>query len=426
MSNQIHLGSTHVAFRKGALILATAALLVTGSLTSTAVSNGDVVLEWNQVAIDATTTAGQGALPQVRSMTIVQVAMHDAVNSITGKYGTYLSTGPAPAGASPEAAAIAAAHRALMGLFGGQFKTFDAARAATLASRGLSEADPGIAWGESVAAAILAARSTDGAAQATFPYVAPNSGEPGVWVAIGTTAAQLPGWGKVTHWVLRNGAQFHPGPPPSLKGGVYARDYQEIQDLGAAVSPTRSELQTEIARFWLASPSAIWNRVARQIMAARNLDLSDSTRSLALMYLAAADASLVCWDAKYTYNFWRPQAAIRSGDLDGNAKTVADPAWEPLFTTPPHPEYISGHTTNSSAMATMLAFLFGDDPGIPIVATSPAAKLGFKREWATLSEGVDEVIEARIYSGIHFRTSDETGAKVGGKVAHFVFNHALR
>ncbi len=425
MFNQSHFGSTHISMRRGALVLATAALLVSGSITSATVITGDVVMEWNQFAINATTTAGQGALPQVRSMAIVQVAVHDAVNSITGKYGTYLSSGPAPAGASADAAAIAAAHRALKGLFANQFEMLDAARAASLAARGLAESDPGIAWGESIAAAILAARATDGAAQATFPYVAPDSGSPGVWVTIGTAAAQLPGWGKVTPWVLRNGAQFHPGPPPALKGGVYARDYREVQDLGAAVSPTRTAEQTEIARFWLASPSAIWNRVARQIIDGRNLDISDTTRTFALMYLAAADASIVCWDAKYTHNFWRPQAAIRNGDLDGNAKTVSDPAWLPLFPTPPHPEYISGHTTNSNAMATILGFLFGDNPGSLIVATSPA-NVGFTRQWSTLSEGVDEVIEARVYSGIHFRTSDEIGAKVGGKVARFVFNHALR
>ncbi len=408
------------------LILVIAALLVSGASTPAVVTTGDVVMEWNQVAIDATTTAGQGALPQVRSMAIVQVAMHDAVNTITGKFDTYRTSGPAPAGASSEAAAIAAAHRTLKGLFGtSQHANFDTRRAASLAARGLSEADPGIAWGESVAAALLAERSTDGAAQATFPYVAPDSGAPGVWVAIGTAAAQLPGWGNVTHWVLRNSSQFHPGPPPELKSAVYARDYQEIQELGAALSPTRTGNQTQIARFWLASPSAIWNGVARQIIAARNLDISETTRTLALMYLAAADASIVCWDAKYTNNFWRPQAAIRNGDLDGNAGTVGDPAWSPLLQTPPHPEYISGHTTNSSAMATILASLFGDDPGIPLIATS-TANPGFQREWSTLSEGVNEVIEARIYSGIHFRTSDEVGAKVGEKVAHFVFNHALR
>jgi len=408
------------------LILLTAALLVSAASRPHVVTTGDVVMEWNQRAIDATIAAGQGALPQVRSMTIVQVAMHDAVNTITGKYGTYRASGPAPAGASSEAAAIAAAHRAMKGLFNSsQHPAFDAARAASLAAHGLSEADPGIAWGESVAAAILAERSTDGAAQATFPYVAPNSGEPGVWVTIGTAAAQLPGWGKVNHWVLNNTSQFHPGPPPELKSAVYARDYQEIQELGAAMSPTRTGYQTQIARFWLASPSSIWNPVAQQIIAARTLDISDTTRALALMYLAAADASIVCWDAKYTHNFWRPQAAIRNGDLDGNERTVGDPAWSPLLGTPPHPEYISGHTTNSSAMATVLASLFGDAPGIPLIATS-TTNPGFKREWSTLSEGVDEVIEARIYSGIHFRTSDEVGAKVGEKVARFVFNNALR
>jgi hypothetical protein len=143
------------------------------------------------------------------------------------------------------------------------------------------------------------------------------------------------------------------------------------------------------------------------------------------MYLAAADASIACWDAKYVFNLWRPQAAIRNGHLDGNDETTGDPAWTPLFPTPPHPEYLSGHATNSSAMATMLSFLFGDNPGVTILATSPTNP-GFPRQWTTFSEGVDEVIDARIYSGIHYRTSDEVGARVGHQVARFVVNHALR
>jgi hypothetical protein len=143
------------------------------------------------------------------------------------------------------------------------------------------------------------------------------------------------------------------------------------------------------------------------------------------MYLASADASIACWDAKYSYNFWRPITAIRNADLDGNDETVADPVWEPLFPTPQHPEYISGHATNSSAMATILGLLFGDNPGVPLVAISPT-NAGFPRHWTTFGEGVDEVIEARIYSGIHYRTSDEVGARVGRQAGRFVFNHALR
>lgn len=226
-------------------------------------------------------------------------------------------------------------------------------------------------------------------------------------------------------WVIHSGAQFRPDGPPSLDSGRWARDYNEVKTLGSLTSATRTAEQTEIGRFWLGTPSAIWNGVARRIIEARGLDSSDTAHVFALMYLAAADASIACWDAKYVFNFWRPQAAIRNGDVDGNDATVGDPAWTPLFPTPPHPEYLSGHSTNSSAMATMLSFLFGDNPGVTILATSPTNP-GFPRQWTTFSEGVDEVIDARIYSGIHYRTSDEVGARVGGQAARFVVNHALR
>ena len=218
---------------------------------------------------------------------------------------------------------------------------------------------------------------------------------------------------------------FRPGGPPPLHSRRYARDYNEVKELGSLTSLTRTDEQTEIARFWLASPTAIWNGVARQVIQARGLDLSEAARALALMYLASADASIVCWDAKYTFNFWRPITAIQNGDADGNARTEAEPTWAPLFPTPQHPEYLSGHSTNSSAMATVLTQLFGDDPGAPIVASSPTNP-GFERHWARLSEGVEEVIEARIYAGIHYRTSDEDGAAAGRKVARFVVHHALR
>jgi PAP2 superfamily len=158
---------------------------------------------------------------------------------------------------------------------------------------------------------------------------------------------------------------------------------------------------------------------------AQDLNLSSAARAFALLYLAPADASIACWDAKYTFNFWRPITAIRNGDLDDNAHTTADPLWLPLFVTPQHPEYVSGHSTNSSAMATTLMLLFGDDPGVAIVATSPSNP-GFERHWATLSEGVEEVIDARIYSGFHYRTADEEGARLGSRVARLVVNRTLR
>jgi DNA-binding winged helix-turn-helix (wHTH) protein len=389
---------------------------------SAAARADDAVLEWNQIAFQSTVTAGQGPNPQVRSMAIVQVSVHDAVNAITCDYRTYLSIGCGAWG-SPDAAAIGAAHHALVSLFPSQAAALNQARDASLSARGLTVTSPGVAFGAAVAAALVAVRSTDGAAQATFPYTAPNAGDPGVWVAVGPAAPVAPGWGAVALWVIPEIERFRPAGPPALHSRRYARDYNEVRELGASTSDRRTAEQTEIARFWLGSPTAIWNGVARQLIVTNGLDLSASARTLALMYLASGDAGIVCWDTKYSVNFWRPLTAIHNGDSDGNDHTVADPTWTPLFPTPQHPEYISGHSTNSSAMATALMHLFGDKQELPIVATSPTNP-GFERSWSALTEGVEEVIEARIYSGIHYRTSDEHGAEVGRRIGRFVANHA--
>jgi hypothetical protein len=402
-----------------------AALSVIVFLTSAAPARADdAVMEWNQIALAATVTAGQGPVPQIRTMAIVQVSVHDAVNAITCDYRTYL---PIHCGrwGSPDAAAIAAAHRVLVGLLPAQTPALDQARAASLAAHGLSDRSPGVAFGEAVAAVILAIRSNDGAAQAQFPYTAPGAGTPGVWVAVGPAPPGTPGWGKVRPWVVRQLWPFEPAGPPALHSRRYARDYNEVKDLGMLASPSRTDEQTNIARFWLAPPSVLWNGVARQAIQAHGLNLSATARTFALVYLAAADASIVCWDTKYTVNFWRPITAIQHGDADDNESTDADPAWAPLFPTPQHPDYLSGHSTNSAAMATVLIMLFGDKAETPIVATSPTNP-GFERHWASFTEGVEEVIDARVYSGIHFRSANEDGAQTGRKVARFVVNETLR
>ena len=412
--------------RLPALVAAlSASLLVAPATMRSAPGSADVVLEWNEIALVATATASPNPLLQIRSMAIVQVAVHDAVNAITREYETYLSTGNDPWSGSPEAAAIAAAHVALTHLFPAQATALDTARAASLAAHEISAGDPGIELGEAIAAEILAIRSDDGAATAQFPYTAPGAGTPGVWMPTGPAAPVLPGWGQVEPWVIRGVEQFRPGAPPELESGRYARDYNEVKEIGSLTSLTRTAEQTQIARFWVANPAPIWNPLANQVIDAWQLDVSESARAIALMYLAAADASIVCWDAKYLYNFWRPMTAIRNGDADGNDRTVADPAWTPLLTTPQHPEYISGHSTNSSAMGSTLALIFGDAPGITLVAAT-ATTPGFERHWAAFSEGIDEVIEARIYGGIHYRTTDVVGARVGRKIARFVVNHALK
>ena len=397
---------------------------ISGGAVAAAIA-GDPVVEWNQEAarLAVLSTSGLAPVQQLRVMAIVQVGVHDAVNGITGEYATYLPPVAAPEGASPEAAAIAAAHHALKALFAAHAGSLDALYAASLAAHGLSGDDPGVEYGRTVAAAILALRADDGSAQAQFAYTAPGAGEPGVFVPlVSMQQPLLAGWGEVTPWALRSGSQFRPGPPPALDSERYAMDYNEIKAIGASNSATRTAEQTQIARFWRFPPVAIWNPVLIQALAARDFDLSTTARTFALLYLAAADASIACWDAKYAYNYWRPQPAIANGHLDGNDATEADAAWTPLLPTPPHPEYPSGHSTVSSAMAAILEQVFGDDPGVQFVVTLD----GITRQWSTFDEGVDEVIEARIYSGIHFRTADEVGARLGRQVARFASTHALR
>ena len=384
----------------------------------------DIMLEWNQQAVQLalSTAAGLQPIQQTRAMAIFQLAVHDAVNGITGKYETYLAPSSAPENASPDAAAIAAAHYALKNIFKGNDALLDALFVDSLAAHGLSTLDPGIEFGRSAAAAILAVRANDHSAQAQFDYIVPGAGQPGVWTRLNNAPAQLPGWGNVSPFVLRSGSQFRPEAPPALDSEQYARDYNEIKDIGRNSSATRSAEQSQIATFWRASPTAIWNPVLTQVVATRSLDLSEKARIFALFYVAAADASIACWDAKYTYNFWRPQLAIRGGDVDGNDLTVGDATWLPFVPTPPHPEYPSGHASNSSAMAKILISEFDDNPGMPIVVTAT----GVTRHWSTFSEAVREVIDARVYSGIHFRNSDEVGARMGRQVAQFVSKHALR
>ena len=373
-------------------LIVTSGLLFTLLGTVVPARADDAVLEWNQIALAATAAAGQGPLPQLRSMAIVQASVHDAVNAITCEYHTYLSIGCGPWG-SPEAAAIAAAHYALTGLFPAQAEALNSARAASLATRGLPETDSGIEFGEAVAAVVLALRAGDGSAQAQFPYTASGAGNPGIWVAVGAAPPVLPGWGNVTPWVLRNLGQFQPDAPPPLHSRRYARDYNEVKEIGSLNSLTRTDEQTEIARFWLGTAGGNLERGrAPADPGPRARYVGERTRA-GTDLPGLADAGIACWKAKYIFNFWRPITAIHNGDLDENARTDADPDWMPLFATPQHPEYISGHSTTSSAIAMALTMLFGDGGGMPIIATSPTNP-GFERHWPSLSDGVEEVIDA--------------------------------
>lgn len=385
---------------------------------------GDVIAEWNQVAVNLTVLPASNLTPvqHARAMAIVQVSVHDAVNGITGEFETYLSRVSAPPGASPQAAAISASYHALRNLFPSQAATLDTIFINSLNANGLSVNDPGIGYGINSANRILNARANDGTAQAQYNYVAPGAGLPGVFVLLTAQPAILPGWGNVTPWVLKSGSQFRPEAPPALNSERYARDYNEIKEIGAINSPTRTPEQTQIATFWLASAVAIWNQPLVQLNSTSGFDLSQRARTFALVYLASADSSIACWDAKYFYNNWRPQPAINRGNEDGNPFTAPDPAWTPLHVTPRHPEYPSGHTTLSTGMISILQMAYGDKPGVPITSTIG----GITRQWNSLSQGLNEVIDARVFSGIHFRNSDVVGSRLGGQVAQFVLTHALR
>ena len=430
MSTAVHTGIRAAGRVRALLLAALMSMLLVAATAAPAGAGVDPVLEWNDIARQLVVVPALAPVEQTRLMAIVHVAMHDAVSGITREYERYAPGAPAPAGATAEAAAISAAFTVLRQLFPApEAQALLASRYSTsLQNNGVPPSDPGIAFGATVAAGILALRQDDGAAVAKYVFIPPGAGSIGVWAPVSSAAAAqslLPGWGAVTTWVLRSGAQFRPDAPPAVDSRRFARDQEEVRTIGAQSTLARTGEQTQIALFWRASPTAIWNPVLRQAVESRALSLSDTARVTALFYLAASDASVACWEAKYHYNFWRPQAAIVAGDVDGNAVTVGDPAWLPLVPTPPHPDYPSGHTANSGAMAAVLTLLFGDSPGFVIVATS-SQNPGFVRKWETFGEGVDEVIDARVFSGIHFRTADRVGARLGRQVAQFVITHALK
>jgi VCPO second helical-bundle domain len=417
-------GSTEKLRAAVAAVLIVAAIIVFAPLRAATQS---VVVDWNAIAITAVSAAGQIPAQQERSIAITSVAVSDAVNAITKEYTRYGSKLRPPSGSSTTAAAIGAAYRALTQIVPSQTQFLDTMLSQSFAKFGVSAGDPGFGFGEAVADEIVAIRATDGAALAQYPYTPPNAGAPGVWVPTppAFAAASLPGWVNVQPWVLESGAQFRPDEGPDLTSRRYGRDVNEVKEIGALNSATRTVEQTNIARFWVASAPVIWNDVLRQVALGLDLDESEAARAFALMNVAGADARIACWDTKYVFNFWRPLTAIQRADEDDNPATEADPSWTPLIATPNHPDYVSGHATISSAMATVLRLLFDDDPGVAFTATSPTNP-GFERHWTTFSEGVREVIDARVYSGIHFRSSDERGARLGRQVGRFAATHVLR
>jgi hypothetical protein len=396
-------------------------------VVSTASLGADTVLDWNVIALRTTAAAPFNPPVESRNLAIVHAAMFDAVNSIIGDYHSYAVEFDPPKGASPEAAAAAAAHFVLVKLYSSQQATLDSAYAASLA--GIPDGSgksSGIRVGETVAEQVLALRADDGAEGAIVAPYTPGS-RPGDWIPTPPAfhSALDPGWGTVRPFFLCEGSQFRPGPPPTLTSLQYTRDFNEIKEIGSLTSGTRTQQQTDLAHFWVSTAPQNWNSAARQVVIAKVLTLSQNARLFALLNLAGADAFIASWDAKFTYNQWRPVTAIRAADTDGNPNTIADPAWTPLLVTPPFPDYIAGHTTYAGAAKEVLEATFGTNPRVTMALTSATAP-GLVETYTTFEDIADGVVDARVWGGIHWRTSSVRGERVGEQIGRFAISHFLR
>ena len=280
----------------------------------------------------------------------------------------------------------------------------------------------GEAVGEAAAAAILALRADDHSGD-TVPYTPGTA--PGQWrpTPPAFKPALDPGWGNVTPFVLRTGSQYRPGPPPALTSGAYTRDFNEIKAIGSADSTTRTPDETTIAELWTVTGPQLWNQAVQQLAVSRGLGPAVTARDFAMLGLAGADSFVAAWDTKYTYNQWRPVTAIQQADTDGNPATTADPAWMPLITTPSFPDYIAGHATYGGTAETILTALLGTHPG-SFTFTNHANDLTWT--YTSFLDAATQVVNARVWGGIHFRTSCTTGRAVGNKIGAYALTHILQ
>jgi hypothetical protein len=403
--------------------LTMAVCTVVALVLSPRAAGADVVVDWNRILV--ATIGTQNPFAQARYAAIAQLAVFEAVNACSPRYEPYLGTVPAPAGASPEAAAVAAAHTVLRTYFPSAAAALDGARTGSLAA--IPDGQPkydGIGVGEAVAAALIQERANDGATPpATF---LPASSEPGVWQP--TPPLFGPGillhWRNLTLFGLNSSDQYRSDPPPSLTSGEYARDYREVMLRGSATTTDRPQDRTDVARFFAAASAVYaWNAAAQQVSEASGLSLAENARAFALLNMAISDALVACMETKYHYLLWRPVTAIRAGDLDGNPETPGDPAWTPLITTPTFPSYPSAHASASYAARRVAESVFDDDHAFTL--THPAVP-GVTLHYSTFRDLTDDIDDARVYGGIHFRFDQQAGGRQGRQVGRFIYEHHLR
>jgi hypothetical protein len=382
----------------------------------TGACRADTITDWDT---KATAVASSAALGE-REVTIVDLAMFDAVNSIERRYQPYLeqlaTTGPT----SADAAAASAAATALAGVHPEAAASFKTALAEYLAQL---DATPealanGVRLGEAAALKILEARANDGATG--VDSYRPKT-KPGQYVPTAVMVCST--WPTMRPFALASPSQFRPGPPLSLKSREWAVDYNEIKEFGSKTSARRSAKQTETARFWLMTGPQAYHPLARQMVAERHLNLIDSARFMALFAVTLTDAYIAVFDAKYHYEFWRPGTAIRNADLNNNPDTERDATWQPLDNTPLHPEYPCAHCIESGAARVALESL---GQPLPELSLTSATAPGVTHSWSNLDDFTTEVANARIWAGFHYRFSTRVGTALGRQVGEYVANTIMQ
>jgi hypothetical protein len=397
------------------------AVLATAVLAAPALARADTVTHWNQNAATALyVTAAQPPNVSVLHMAMVQGAVYDAVNAIDGGHEGYLLTSRvATPTDSKDAAAATAAYKMLLNIVPAQQPVLQALYDASLAGIPDGAAKTrGVAVGDAAAAAMIAARTADGRF-GLFRFLAGTG--PGVWKPVLPAFGSDPNaWVKdVKPFLIERASQFRSSGPYELTSRKYAREFDEVKSVGSATSTTRTADQTHAALYWAENPPRTWNRIVNTLSAQKGLSLVDNARLFAELYLTTADAFIAVWDEKAHYSFWRPITAIREADTDGNPRTEQDVNWLPLVANPPYPEHPSGHLGLSCSMGVTLRDFFGTDR----LAWSDTNIGGRTRSFTRVSDAVEEITEARIWSGIHFRNADEDSVRIAERIAKYREKH---
>lgn len=389
-------------------------------IVSTAVTQADVVTDWNAQADDIGTRLKLTSPAHARVLALLQVSIFEAVNAIERRYQPYRLNLVADRRTSPEAAAAVAGYTVLVALYPDERPALEKTMSRMLGEVPDGNAkERGVILGRKAATDLLALRGDDGSeVSETWRPIT----QPGVYVPTAPVASSTVGQFKP--WVMSSPAQFHPGPPPALTSETWARDVNEVREFGSLDSKRRSADQTAAAKVWLLTGPRTWNPVLQQVAAYRRMDLVDCARLYALAQMAGMDAFIAVFESKYAYNFWRPVTAIRNGDADGNPSTPREAGWLPLGDTPMHPEYPCAHCVTSAAVARVAQLVAGDDVG-ELTVTSPTAH-GVTRRWTRLEDYANEVSNARVWAGFHYRFSTQVGQDMGRKIAELTVATQLR